>query len=468
MTPRLHPRLCLRAACLAAAGLFALGGSPAARATDLLETWTAARSHDPTFAAARAAHDAGALRRDEARALWRPAVAIEGGASVGGAETATRGAQFSAPGFGTSSGVSFDTSVTRGTATQFGLSVHQPLYSRELDARARELRVGADAADVEWTQAEQDLVLRSVEAYFGAALAAERLRVLEAQQVAVDRALAEAKDRFQAGDRPVTSVHEATARAKGLAAQRLGARIELASRRAALADLAGPTLDVTSLRLPVVVREADPGPLADWLVRVDRAQPALRLAQAQMAAAQARADGVAGALSPTAELVAQLGRERLAGDGDFGTASNTSRQAAIGVRVSVPLYTGGLRSAQSSQALARIEEARARVDAARQQAEQQARDAWLALSIGAERLDALAAAREAGRARLDATRTGLQAGDRTTLDLLNAENDTAAADLALTEARVQLLTQRLRLAALAGELDDAALRRANDALDPPR
>jgi outer membrane protein len=463
MTPR--PRHRSTTAAFAVALAFAL--APSARATDLLDTWAAARTHDPAFAAARAAREAGTLQRDEAGALWRPGVSLEAGASVGGAETATRGAQFSAPGFGTSGGVSFDTSVTRGTATRYGLSVRQPLYSRELDARARELRTGADAAEVEWTQAEQDLVLRSTDAYFAAALAAERLRLLEAQQSAVDRALAEAKDRFQAGDQPVTAVHEATARAKGLAAQRLAVRVELASRVAALSDLTGQAVEAASLRLPVVVRDVDPGPLPDWLARVDRAQPALRLAQAQLQVAEARADGVKGALSPSAELVAQLGRERLAGDGDYGSASSMSRQAAIGVRLSVPLYTGGLRSTQSAQAQARIEEARARVDAARQQAEQQARAAWLELSIGAERLDALAAAREAGRARLDATRTGLAAGDRTTLDLLNAENDTVAADLALTEARVRLLTQRLRLSALAGELDESALRRANASLGPP-
>jgi outer membrane protein len=70
---------------------------------------------------------------------------------------------------------------------------------------------------------------------------------------------------------------------------------------------------------------------------------------------------------------------------------------------------------------------------------------------------ALAAAREASRARLDSTRTGQEVGDRSTLDVLNAQTDAAAAELALLQARVGLLIERLRLAALAGELDEDQL-----------
>ena len=44
---------------------------------------------------------------------------------------------------------------------------------------------------------------------------------------------------------------------------------------------------------------------------------------------------------------------------------------------------------------------------------------------------------------------------------LRAENDAAAAQLAQAQARVGLWLDRLRLAALAGQLDEAALRMAN-------
>ena len=90
--------------------------------------------------------------------------------------------------------------------------------------------------------------------------------------------------------------------------------------------------------------------------------------------------------------------------------------------------------------------------------------AWLVLQTGPARLAALAAAQQASAARLDATQLGRQVGDRTTLDLLQAENDAGAAALALVQARSELLLAHLQLGALAGTLDDAQLDGVNAAL----
>lgn len=461
MTPRSMRRA---GACI----VLALGATlaPAAWALDLVQAWQGAEQHAPDAAAARAAREAGAARGTQAQALWRPNVMLEGGASYASHESATRGAQFSAPGFGQSTGVSFDTSVTGGTATRYAVALRQPVYSRERSARSRQLQIAAEAAGFEWTQSRQDLMLRTADAYFDTALAHERLRLVARQQDAVDRALTEARDRFRIGDRPVIDVHEATARAAALQSERLAAETRLQLSRTALTDLTGLPTGNAPLPLPGEVRIDDVGALPDWLSRADRHNPGLRLAASQVQAAQAQARGSRQAASPTVDVVAQLGRERLSGDGDYGSASNTNRNAAIGVQVALPLYTGGLRSAQHTEHLALVDQAQADLDRARQQVAQQTRTAWLDLAVGQSQTAALAAALEASRARLDATRVGLQAGDRTTLDLLNAENDAAAAELALLDARIRLVTRRLRLAAMAGELDEASLQRANAHLQP--
>jgi outer membrane protein len=73
----------------------------------------------------------------------------------------------------------------------------------------------------------------------------------------------------------------------------------------------------------------------------------------------------------------------------------------------------------------------------------------------------LSEALNASLSRRDATKLGQEVGHRTTLDLLRAENDGASAELALAQARVGLWLDRLRLAALAGQLDEAALGMAN-------
>jgi len=159
--------------------------------------------------------------------------------------------------------------------------------------------------------------------------------------------------------------------------------------------------------------------------------------------------------------VAQAGRDRLQGDGNFGSGSTTQKQHMIGLQLNVPLYTGGMRSAKLEEALRREDQARAEVELTRQQISQQTRAAWLALQTAQARVVALADAVTASEARLDATRLGREVGDRTTLDLLNAENDADAARLALLQARTETLQNRLRLQALAGQLDEAQLQSVN-------
>jgi len=448
--------------------LLALAMASSAHALDLTETWRAAARHDPEFAAARAAHEAGRARRDQAAALWRPTVVLEGGVARAANESATRGARFAAPGFGTSAGVAFDTSVASGTAGRLAVALRQPLVDRDRDAQARQLDVAADLADAEWGAAQQALVLRAAERYFDVALAAERLRLLVRQQSSVDRMVVEARDRYRLGDRPVTDTHEAGARAASLAAQRLAAETDLAVKRAALADLAGVTPDDAAMRLPGPARDEALAPLDHWLAQAAMRNPELRRAEAQVRAADAGRRRTETALSPTLDLVARLARERLSGSGDFGHASHTVDDRAIGVQLAVPLYTGGMRSAQRAEAGANLEHARFAFERARQQVALQVRAAWLDVSVGRSQEAALAAALTASAARLDATRTGLDAGDRTTQDLLDAENDAQAADLALAQARVRRLTARLRLAALAGELHEAALAQADALLQAPR
>lgn len=431
---------------------------------DLLQTWQAATAHDPEFLAAQAARRAGAAQGREADALWRPTVSLQAGLARAASETSMTGARFSAPGFGQSAGVNFDTSITGGTSTRYGVELRQPLYNAERRASQQQLRTAGEAAEVAWRGAQQDLMVRAAQRYFEAGLAQRQLELLQQQEAAVERARVEAQDRFRIGDRPVTDVHEATARAAALKAQRIAAASDLEARRAMLADLIGAApagallLPTGQAPLPAL------GPLDGWLDRAGRNNAQVLLAQAQLRRAEQEASKTAAPVSPTVDLVAQLGRERLHGSGDFGTASNTSAQRAIGIQLTAPLYTGGWRSARHEEAVALAEQARAEAERARQGAQQQTRAAWLELSAAQERLGALEAGLQASMARLDATRTGLQAGDRTTLDLLNAQNDASAAELSLLQARVALLTQRLRLLALAGSLDETELAATNRTL----
>ncbi len=440
---------------------------PPAAATDLLQAWHAALAHDKGHAVDSVGHAAAQSRREQASSLWRPQVGLTAGVGLSTHETDTQGAQFSAPGFGQSGGVGFATSVTQGTSARWAVGATMPLYNPERRARQQQLNLSVDAADLEWQAAAQGLMLRTAERYFDVALAEEAVQVLERQRQAVQRAATEAQDRFQLGAVPVTDTHEARARLAGLQAQRLAAESDLQNKRAVLADSTGLPPDSLRTQLPAGAQVPFAlTPLEQWLVEAQAGNPAVRGQRLALEVARQEAARYSRAASASVELVAQAGRDRLSGSGDFGAAGNSATTRLVGIQLVVPLYSGGYRSARQDEALKLVDKAAAEVERSSQQVAQQVRAAWRGLSVGQERLRAMEEALAATLSRADATRTGRDVGQRTTLDLLNAENDAAAARLALAQARVALLLDRLRLSALVGRLDEAALRAANAELTP--
>ena len=437
-------------------------------ATDLLQVWQAARQHDPQGGVIDAGRAVGAAQREQSAALWRPNVGLSATAGVASANSRMEGAQFAAPpGFPVTTGVSFGTSVNGGTATRWAVTARQPLYNVERQAQRQQLVISADSAEIQWQAAQQDWMLQTTQRYFDTVLAERRLMLLKQQQAAVDKALTEAKDRFALGDIPITDTHEASARARGLQAQAVAAASELELARQMLADITGlPSADLQLQAPSSRGLNAAVDPLAHWLSLAQQDNPMLRLQQAQADAAREEVRKHSATASPTLDLIAQATRDRLSGSGDFGSASNTQSQQMIGVSLNVPLYTGGWRSAKQEEALRLEDKARAEVERTRLQVGQLTRAAWLALQSGQARLVALDEAVTAQQARLDATRIGRQVGDRTTLDLLNAENDASAADLALLQARIDTLQSRLRLDALVGKLDTQRLQVINEVLQP--
>jgi outer membrane protein len=161
-------------------------------------------------------------------------------------------------------------------------------------------------------------------------------------------------------------------------------------------------------------------------------------------------------------LVGQVGRESLTGTGDYGDAGATQRLASLGLHFTVPLFSGGMRAAQRHAADASLRAASADLEGAEQQLDLQIRSAWLAASNARARVQAMLRAEESAETRLDATRIGHESGERTLLDLLSAEGVALQVRASTVGARCEGLVAMLRLAAVAGTLDEAALREAAD------
>lgn len=448
--------------------LAALLASPSVQALDLLQTWEQARQHDPQMQVVQATRSSVQAYEAQAKALWRPV--LMGSASVGAmsADTSTQGAKFSSPSMQFSAqDAYFATSASAATSTRWSLQAKQALYSPERQAQQAQLQKAASVAELRADWAQQQFMQLTAQRYFNLLVAERQQQVLKNQHAAVSRSLTEVKDRFALGDLPVTDTHEATARATGLQAQLLAAESDVQMARSVLAESTRLSVDALKLQAPRTEWTLTAVPaLAQVQEQVRQANTGVLLQKAQWDVAlqelkkHERSGGI------TLDFVASAGRDRLSGEGDFGPSSNTQSQQMLGLSLNVPLYTGGWRSGKLQEAVSAADKASAEYDLALQQAQQQARSVWLALQTGPARLAAMKASWQASAARLDATRLGRQVGDRTTLELLQAENDAAQAELVWLRAQADLLLTQLQLDALTGAMSVQSLQALNAHLAP--
>jgi outer membrane protein len=433
------------------------------------DTWRAAMAHDPNFAAAQAQRDAGRARGAEGRALWMPTLSASGGVARSDLDSRTQGAFFSAPGFGSTNGVDFQTSVNGGTATRWAFIAEQPLFDAARRADSTAQRDSARIAEAQYRAAEQDLMLRSAHAYFEVLNARAQLQTLVRLRSSAEKTRAEMQARYETGDIPVTDMREAQANADSIAVQELDARSAVTLSEASFADLTG--LDATDLGVLPEAATADmpaPDPLASWTQRAIIASPLLAIQHLVLSTASAQVNRYDALSSPRVSLVAQVGRDSLHGNGDFGSTDITGRQASIGIQASIPLFTGGMRSAQRHEAKALEHQAEAELDGADQQVRQQTRTAWLSLTTAAARVQALQHLRASAASRRDATRLGAEIGGRTALELLGAEADYQRSGADFQRAQSDWFLAGLQLKAVAGELGAADLEQVDDRLRSSR
>lgn len=437
-----------------------------AQAFDLLEAWQAARTQDPLFASARASADAGRTKSLQASALKSPQLTLNAGAAGVSNDNKITDARFSnaqfAGGASSNKGTTdFRTKTDGGLDLNMNLRAEYALYDAARAGSVKQLNKQAELAEVQLAAESQQLMLRVAQAYFDALLAADVQRTLKAQQSAVAEALASAKARFAEGDVAIIDTHETQARYDLLAAQVMEAESNVQLAREALGDVSG-NRDAPLAALPAKVdfKPYVSGDMQSWLARAQSNHPQVHAQQLQQEIAQAETGKFQSRHSPVVNLVAQAGGERL--QGLSGSDSDlTNRQLSLGVQVTVPLYSGGMQDAHYQEAIALEEKALNQTDAARQRAARDARTAWMAVTVGQGQVKALEQAVHSAEIKLDSTKLGRDVGDRTTLDVLNSEQELHNTRLALARGRYQVLQALLSLSAAAGELDEARLQEIN-------
>lgn len=333
------------------------------------------------------------------------------------------------------------------------LQLRQALYRPAVQAQIKQAREQVQDADAVLDVNENELLERVAQTYFDLLLAQVQVRLSSDQESAYAAQLQSAQKGFAAGTGMRTDVDEAQARLDLAHAQVLQAQqgLDLARRRLSLL-MGVPTTQLMELAdldaQRFVPRAPVPQGVEDWVALAQESSPQLQALRARLRAAQLEVDKAKAGHKPTLDMVAVVSRS----DSDSVTSVNTVyKQKYVGVQLNIPLYAGGYVNSTVRQALAEVERARQTLEAAQRDLSHQVYEQFSAMTEGVLRIAALEQAVRSAQQALLSSKKSLQAGMRTTVDVLNAEQQLTMSQRDLAQARYEYVLAHIKLQMLVGQ-----------------
>ena len=222
-----------------------------AQAADLIQVYQQALANDATYASARNSLTAGQERITQGRSLLLPQVALQGTHSrfYGDQERSGLGK------------VNADSHQNH-----YVLSLSQPLFNYAAWQQYEQSKLSQAQAEVQFAQAQQDLIVRVAQAYFDVLTAQDNLASIQAQKSATTEQLASAKRNFEVGTQTITDTHEAQAAYDLVVAQEFAAINALEVARTALQQIIGTAPStLATLRAGVTISPPQPASIEPWI-----------------------------------------------------------------------------------------------------------------------------------------------------------------------------------------------------------
>jgi outer membrane protein len=424
----------------------------AAQAADLLETFHAAQTGDPVFAAARATQQAGQEKLTQGRALLMPSINLNANTTFNDQTTNYQaGSPFSAA-----------NGNKRYNSNGYGMNLTQPLFRVQNWLTYSEAQLQVAQADAQFKAAEQDLALRVAQNYFDVLIAQDSAQLVEAQKTAITEQMAQAKRNFEVGTATITDTLEAQSRLDLVVAQEVAAKNNLDVKRSSLQQLINEApKELKPLGAGFKLEAPKPTDIEQWVADAQNNNPQITVAQAYASLADKEAARNQAAHLPTLDLVANYAKGVPSG-GSFGANDNSNK--SIGVQLNVPLFQGGAVSSKSREAEANQERSKQDLENARRSVTTQTRQAYLGVVSGMAQVQALQQALASSQSLLDASKLGQEVGIRTNLDVLNAQQQLYSTRRDLYQAEYNYLMSQLRLKAAVGGLGEQEVSQINLAL----
>ncbi len=303
----------------------------------------------------------------------------------------------------------------------------------------------------------QNVLLDGVQAFMFV-LRDRRIAELRARNIEfLAEQLRAAKVRLEVGEGTRTDVAQAEASLAGAQAELNAARANVVGSEATYQQVVGQRPGKLST----------PKPFAGVPTDFDRAlsiaaggHPAIRARQYAADALAFQVKSAEGALLPNLSAGARISRDYVtnrSGIRGSGDSETDQEAASVGLTLNVPIYQGGRRSAEVRQAKERLGQGQINIDEIRDSVK-------AAVASSTSQYLASAASVTANRERVRAARLALdgvveerRVGQRTTLDVLNAQNDLITAQIQQVNADADAVVASYQILSAIGSLEPKKL-----------
>ncbi len=431
-----------------------------AQAADNLQSiYQLAMQKDPQLLKAMATRDAAKQGIDVSKASLLPQVNF----STGYTKTMSESPEFLESGIVVVDG--------ENTGWDARVALQQSLFDwsnwKNLDTaekRALQSQTNLDAA----TQA---LIVRVSQAYFNVLKAVDDLGFAEAEKRAIERQLEQTKQRFAVGLTAITDVHEAQAQFDSALAREITAQNNLETAREALREITGQYHDeLASLNTDKFSTQTpSPATADEWVKLAEQLNLSLKANKLALEIADNDIERAKAGHYPTASLDASWSTRDTEVENTIDGQTLTTNlprldTKQIGVTLSVPIYSGGATTAQTSVARANYVAASQDLELSYRTAVRQVRSSFNDINANIATIRALEQAVISAESALNATEAGFEVGTRTIVDVLQSTRNLFEARRNLSGARYNYIIAILTLKQAAGNLSEQDLQAINQAL----
>ncbi len=308
---------------------------------------------------------------------------------------------------------------------------------------------------------EQQVLLSAATAYMnllrdGAILDLQRRNVEVLQEQ-----LRQTRDRFNVGEVTRTDVAQSESRLAAGRSSLLGAESNYTTSRSTYRQVIG--VEAGKLAAAAPVDRLSPKTLPPAITEARTIHPSVTVAQFTVDAAVLQVKINEGGLYPSLNVVGSATK-------GYGAASSlTTLEQFVGsasAQLTVPVYQGGSEYSLIRQAKETLSQRRVDLDTARDQAQQTVVQSWGQLEAAKAQIQATQAQVAASEIALNGVREEARVGQRTTLDVLNAQQELVNARVSLVTAQRDRVVASYTLLAAVGRLSAQVLGLGAQIYDP--